>query len=231
MVALKHTEFIGTVNSEVISDDPQPRPVKIGDYWDVAVMNYSDFPIFTRRYPWAGVENFAFDILLGKPCIVVIHHNDCHDGYQCLTECMERLNRLNVKLRWTSLAEVVRRSFRQREVSPGVVEVEVYASEARVVNTSGTKKLFRFRKRESAADAVTGVTVEGQPVKWAFAQNQVGFEIELNPGEAKTVKLAFKEIPVAGMAGEGAVYEAKVRLRRYLCEVRDNYFPQKMFSK
>ena len=79
MAVLKRGDFIGTVNSEVISTDPQPRPITIADYWNVAVMNYSDFPIFTRRYPWAGVENFAFDILLGKPCLVVVHHNDCHD--------------------------------------------------------------------------------------------------------------------------------------------------------
>ena len=231
MAALKHVGFIGTVNSEVISADSPPRPVTIADYWNVAVMNYSDFPIFTRRYPWAGVENFAFDILLGKPCIVCIHHNDCHDGYRCLTECLERLNRLNVKLRWTNLAEVVRRSFRQREITPGIVEIEMYGSEIKVENSSVIEKLFRFRKRESAADAIMGIKVGTKPVKWVMAENQAAFEAELNPGEAKTVGVTFKEIPVAEMTEEGLVYAAKVRLRRYLCEVRDNYFPQKMFSK
>jgi hypothetical protein len=169
--------------------------------------------------------------LLGKPCIVVIHHNDCHDGYNCLTECMERLNRLNVKLRWTNLAEVVRRSFRQREISPGVIEVEMYGSEVRVENPSGGKKLFRFHKRESAPDAIVGIRVADQPVKWTSTENQVAFETELNPGESKTAAIGFEEIPVDGIGGEGPYYEAKVRLRRYLCEVRDNCFPQKMFSK
>ena len=80
MRVLKHGDFIGVVNTEVTSPDPQPRPVKVRDYWDVAMTSYSSFPIFTRRYPSQGIENFAFDILLGKPCIIVIHHNDCHES-------------------------------------------------------------------------------------------------------------------------------------------------------
>ncbi|HSY19318.1 MAG TPA: hypothetical protein VK815_13325 [Candidatus Acidoferrales bacterium] len=231
MAAVKHGEFIGTVSSEVISADPPARPVTIADYWEVAVMNYSDFPIFTRRYPWAGAENFAFDILLGKPCIVAIHHNDCHDGYKCLSDCIERLNKLNVKLRWTSLAEVIRRSFRWREISPSVVELEMYGSEVRLFNPSGEKKVFRICKRESTADAITGITVESQPVKWVFADNQVTFETDLFPEEAKTVTITYKPIPLDGIAGEGLGYRIKAGMRRYLSEVRDNHFQQKMFSK
>jgi len=231
MAAVKHGEFIGTVSSEVISADPPARPVTIADYWEVAVMNYSDFPIFTRRYPWAGVENFAFDILLGKPCIVAIHHNDCHDGYKCLSECIERLNKLDSKLRWTSLAEVVRRSFRRREISAGMTEVEMYGSEVRLFNPATEKKVFRIRKRESAADAITGITVETQPVKWLLIDNQVTFETDMFPEEAKTVMIAHKPILLDGIKGEGLGYRIKAGLRRYLCEVRDNRFPQKAFSK
>src|SRR5438309_4616861 len=70
---LKHANFTAVVNTEVVSTTPQAATVRVSDVWDVAVMGYGSFPIFTRRYPSQGVENFAFDILLGKPCIVVIH--------------------------------------------------------------------------------------------------------------------------------------------------------------
>src|SRR5262249_11168005 len=66
MQVLKHSEFIGVVNSEVISTDSSACTITVGDWWSVAVMNYSNFPIFTRRYPSQGVENFAFDMLVGK---------------------------------------------------------------------------------------------------------------------------------------------------------------------
>ena len=231
MGELKCGDFIGVVNSEVISADPQPRTIKIADYWDVAVMNYSDFPIFTRRYPWAGVENFAFDILLGKPCIVVVHQNDCHDNCRHVIEFIERLNQLNARLCWTNLAEVVRRSFRQRENSSGVVEIEMYGREARIENPSGVKRNFHFRKREAAPETIKEIRMAAQPVKWTAAENHVAFESELNPGESKTIAITFNESAGSRFAGESLRYRAKAMLRRYLCEIRDNYIMRKSFSK
>ena len=63
-----------------INVDPVPSLLKIEAYWEVASMKHSSFPIFTRRYPMQGVENFAFDILLGKPCLGGIHHHFRQNG-------------------------------------------------------------------------------------------------------------------------------------------------------
>jgi len=231
MAVLKRGEFIGVVNSEVISTDPEPRTVKIADYWNVAVMNYSDFPIYTRRYPWAGVENFAFDILLGKPCIVVIHHNDCHDGCRHVVEFMERLNRLNARLRWTNLGEVVRRSFRQREISPGVMEVEIFGNQVRLENHSSLEKKFRCNKQESNASAIKDIRAGTQPVQWTATNGRIFFEVKLGPREDKTVNIAFTEPADTGFAGETLKYRIKAMVRRYLCEFRDNYVMRKSFSQ
>jgi len=231
MAALKHCHFTAAVNSEVISADPAPRTITVGDYWDMAVMNYSDFPIFTRRYPWAGVENFAFDILLGKPCIVVVHHNDCHDHCRYVAEFMEQLAELNATLRWTSLAEVVRRSFRQREISPGIVGIELYGGEARVENQSAGNKVFRFSKRESAPQEIQEIRTAAGPVEWTGAGGRVTFEIELQAGESQTVAVTFREIGTDGYEGGNLLYKLKVMARRYLCEFRDNYVMGKSFSK
>lgn len=231
VAALKHSGFTGVVNSDVVSADPPPRPITIADYWNVAVMRYSDFPIYTRRNPWAGVENFAFDLLLGKPCIVAVHHNDCHDDGRHLVAFLEQLNRLNARLRWTNLAEVVRRSFRQRELSTQAVEVEIFGCEARVENTSGRKKLFRFRKRESAPDTIAEIRSGSQPVKWTAAENHIHFEIELNPRESQTIVIRFHESPADEFTGENLLYRARTMARRFLCEVRDNYLVGKSFSE
>jgi len=64
LAALKQASFTAAVNTEVLSSDVPRVPITISDVWDVAVMKYGSFPIFTRRYPSQGIENFAFDILL-----------------------------------------------------------------------------------------------------------------------------------------------------------------------
>jgi hypothetical protein len=233
MEVLKRSRFIGVVNSEVFSTDSDPRPIKIGDYWNVAVLNYSDFPIFTRRYASAGIENFAFDILVGKPCLVVAHHNDCHDDCRHITEFMDRLNKLNVPLRWTSLSEVIRRSFRQREVSQGVVEVEMYGTQIRIENAYGLRTVFRCRKRESDTEHISAVHVDGESIAFEVDgdRQSIAFEIELAPGESRIVTMAYKEIAAAdNFTGESLSYKLKAMARRYLSEVRDNYVTRKSFS-
>ena len=99
-------------------------------------MNYESFPIFTRRYPWEGIENFAFDILLGKPAIIVIHHDYCNDHYAALVKFVKSLNALECSLNWRSVSEVVRHSFRQRDLSPDAIAVEMYGMELRLFQES-----------------------------------------------------------------------------------------------
>ena len=94
MSALKHTDLIAAVNSDVICADPHPRAITISDVWDIAVMRYSNFPIFTRRYPSEAIENFAFDALLGKPVLILIHHDYCSDHCARLVSFIERLPRM-----------------------------------------------------------------------------------------------------------------------------------------
>jgi hypothetical protein len=224
MSVLKSSDFIAVVNTEVIAADAEPRTIRIADCWNVAVMKYSDFPVYTRRYLSDGIENFAFDILLGKPCIIVAHHNECSDDCLRLGNFVKQLNELNVRLIWTNLAEVVRRSFRQREISSGIIEIEIYGSETRIENSTGEKKTYRVRKQEAAPASIKEIRAAGELVNWRTANgNQVTFEVELGLGETKTVVFRFKKLTDDGFAGENFVYRAKTMLRRYLCEMRDNY--------
>ena len=66
ILALKHASFHAVVNTEAHSNPWGRRKLRISDLWDVAVMTYGDFPIYTRRYPAQGIENLAFDLLSWK---------------------------------------------------------------------------------------------------------------------------------------------------------------------
>ena len=223
MDALKHTDFMAAVNNDVISTGPHPRAITISDVWDTAVMAYGNFPILTRRYPWEGIENFAFDILLGKPAIIVIHHDFCHDRCLHLVKFVQRLNALKIRLAWRSLGEVVRRSCRQRELSPGLVEVEMYATQLRLENQSGQRKRYLIRRRESEPSNIKEIRAGSRNVGWSSTDGRVAFEIELNPGENTMISLGFHHLTGDGRHADTLSYRTKAMLRRYLCEIRDNY--------
>jgi hypothetical protein len=223
MSALKHTDLIAAVNSDVICAEPHPRAITVSDVWDIAVMRYSNFPIFTRRYPWEGVENFAFDALLGKPVLILIHHDYCSDHCARLVSFIERLNALKCRLTWRSLGDVVRRSYRERELSPDVMEVEMYGSELRVENRSEQPKRFLIRRRDADPSAIKEIRAESRQIVWESSESHVDFEIELNPGENTVIKIGFHGLNGSERSKEALSYKAKTMLRRYLCEVRDNY--------
>jgi hypothetical protein len=220
---LKRASFHAVVNTEVHSNPPGEPKLRISEVWDVAVMSYGDFPIYTRRYPAQGIENLAFDLLLGKPCLVVIHHDFCSDGCARLVQFIDQLNALKVPLTWHSLGDVVRRSYRQKELSPASVEIEMYGTELRVKNRSDQRKRFIIRRRDSEPSAVKEIRAESDQIPWHFSKGHVVFEIELNPGESRTVSIKFHDLSGNGQYSETAGCKVKTLLRRYLSEARDNY--------
>jgi len=220
---LKRASFHAVVNTEVHSTPLGLRKLRISDVWDVAVMSYGDFPIYTRRYPAQGVENLAFDLLLGKPCLVVIHHDFCSDGCARLVQFIDQLNALKVPLTWRPLGDVVRRSYRQKELSPDSVEIEMYGTELWVKNRSDQRKRFIIKRRDSEPSAVKEIRAESDQIAWNFSEGRIAFEIELKPCESSTVSVEFHDLSGNGQYRENVGYKVKTLLRRYLSEARDNY--------
>ena len=220
---LKQNHFTAAVNTEVISSDPQPPKITISDVWDIAVTKYGSFAIFTRRYPDQGIENFAFDTLLGKPCLVVIHHDFCRDQCATLVEFIKRLNALKCQLSWRSLGEVVRRSCRQRELASGTVEIEMYGSELRLENHSAQRKRFCIRKREADPSAIQEIRTESHSLVWRCSDECIDFEIDVNSGQNATISIEFRNQFGKAHSPENVRYKLKTMLRRYLSEARDNY--------
>lgn len=234
MQALKDSEFIGVVNSEVLGTEPPPRPVKVSDFWNVALMNYDSFPIFTRRDPWQGVENFAFDILLGKPCLAVVHHNDCHDRCRHVLDFIEQLNGLNASLKWRDLGTVVRRSFRERPLVSNTVDIEMFGKELLLENCGGETKHFCIRKRESSPEQVEEIRAGAKSVDRINTPEGVSFRFSLKPGESRLIRMVLRESSEGdsenAFAGRDVAYWMKATFRRYLSEIRDNYVIGKTFS-
>ena len=222
--ALQHAGFIGAVNNDTIDVGQDSTETRVSDFWDVAVMKYGGFPIFTRRYPWEGVENFAFDILLGKPAIAVIHHDYCGDDYKRLADFIDRLNLLNCSITWRTLGDVIKRSYREKAISTSSRNVEMYASELCLENCSNQPIRYLIRRHETDPSLIDEIRIESGRVAWDRDADGVFFEVRVEPGETRTVSIRFNDPPANGRYSESLPYKAKIAARRYLCELRDNYF-------
>jgi hypothetical protein len=225
MRVLKREDFIAAVNTEVICKNQKGPDVRVRDYWDVAVMRYSQFALFTRRYPKDGVVNFAFDILLGKPCLIVIHHADCKDDCRELLLLIRELNRLGTHLVWTNLGKLVRRSFRQKEEREGTVHVELCAKEIRLENTRSHPVRYLCHKLESQMEMIHRIYADDVPLEWTAKDGAIHFSMDLDPGSS--VSIAIKYFNSAGRSWSIRSVAATIpaSFRRYLTEMRDNLMP------
>lgn len=220
---LKHAGFNAVVNTEVHSTTPGAHQLRISDVWDVAVMSYANFPLYTRRYPAQGIENLAFDLLLGKPCLIVVHHDFFSHGYASLAQFINKLNALKVSLTWRSLGEVVRRGYRQKKLHSDYVEIEMYGSELLIENRSKQTLSYHVCRREKETHAIERIYADSGRLQWDFHGDYVEFRVDVAPGASTLVKVDFK--PVNGVVRwrHDLAHSLKIVARRYLSEVRDNY--------
>ena len=220
---LKAAGFAAAVNSEVHPVDAGVGPTRIRDVWDVAIRRYGSFPIFTRRYPFHGVENFAFDTLIGKPCLIVSHHDLFRNGYDELLELLRQLRALRCSLTWRSLGDVVQRAGRRRIAGADVDEVEMYGNRIVVTNVSSRPRTFVVRKKEDDPSLVGRVTDARGDLEWTVRDEHVCFTETLGAGEEMCLAIDYKTRAISLPRDRTLRFKASVAARRVLCEFRDEY--------
>ena len=225
---LKRNGFLAAVNTETVPVDCNGALTRISDVWDVAIMTYGGCPIFTRRYAFHGLENFAFDLLLGKPCLIVSHHDFFKDDCAELIELIEKLQSLNCRLRWRPLGEVIRRACR-RMSSEGIEEVEMYGNELVVDNPSDKAIEVRVRKREAQAGVVAEIVCDGKPVAWTWQFDHLVFSERILPRSERRFRVVYREQASAAKLDRSFPFELSVATRRILSEFRDDYLSKSHF--
>jgi hypothetical protein len=227
--ALKFNGFVAAVNTEVAPSGEAQNETKIADLWNVAIMKYGSFPIFTRRYLTHGVENFAFDALLGKPCLMVAHHEVFKSRGRELAGFIEKLNSLKWNFRWCSLGDVISHSFKICKGAGGIRAIQMYAEHLVMENTSTGTQEAVVMKEESDPDCVKAVMVNQMIVDHAYEDNHLQFRVTIPPHDRTEVHVIYFDKLELEPRKDSIAYILKTRARRHLSELRDNYVSQSDF--
>ena len=219
---LKRNGYMAAVNTEIAPVNNGEAQTAVRDVWDMAILSYGTFPIYTRRYAAHGIENFAFDLLLGKPCFIVAHHEFFRDRGAALIALVERLSGLNCTLTWRSPREVIRRAYRRR-IQDNVERVEMYGSELKLTNDSERETEISVSKRESNPSLVESVAIDASTVESANGGDAVRFNYRLPPKSEALVKVFYRGNSVQSSRPASVKYQVAVAARRLLSELRDEY--------
>jgi hypothetical protein len=226
LAALKLNGFVAAANTEVAPVSKEENKTTVGDLLGMAIMKYSSFPLFTRRYLAHGVENFAFDGLLGKPCLIAAHHDDFAGDARILLQVIDKLNSLHWKLRWRSLGAAFTRALNVHRNVDGTSYVQMYGTNLTYANARPFSNRTAFMKLETDFDSVQSVTVNGAPVDYVLDRGSLRFEAVVPPYESVELRITYSGAQNLPARQDNLKYRAKAVLRRYLSEFRDNYLSQ-----
>lgn len=220
--ALKRNGFVAAVNTEVAPADDASNETTIADLWSVASVRYGGFSIYTRRYIDHGIENFAFDGILGKPCFVAGHHDIFRNHGSELAEFLRELASLRWNLRWRTLGDAVCCSYSVRP-DGGTIMVKMFAEQLRIENVEAMTRRIRVVKHEPQIVSLKDVTVNQEVVAHEYLDGCLRVIVDIPPGRTADIRCVYHEQPDVFPDSESVSYRLGVAVRRYLSELRDNY--------
>jgi hypothetical protein len=222
MMALKASGYLAAVNSDVCPST-MPEALTVRDLLDVAVTRFADFPLFGRRYP-SDLAEFAFDLFMGKPALAVEHHGYFRNGYKALETFVEQLNSLDGRLEWTDLGTICSCACLTRMAQSGDVHVRFYTSRFSLRNDGAQSRRYLLLKRQTHDGPSPSVTLDGHAWDCEREDGDVKIQISLDAGQTAHISDLSDRIGSNLTPWRGTViHNARVRIRRLLCEFRDNH--------
>jgi hypothetical protein len=176
-----------------------------------------------------GIENFAFDILLGKPCLIVAHHQAFKDDGRDLIEFIDRLNSLPCKLVWGSLDDVISHSYRTRCAPNGRRVIQMYGNHVFAENPVIESRAIEFIKEESDPDCLSAVMVNQEAIDWNCEAGFLRFDATIPPNGSADIRIVYIDKLGVSAYPDSVRYKFKTGLRRHLSEARDNYVSESSF--
>ena len=222
MLALRTSGYLAAVNTTCFPTDAGAEPLTIADFLRPAITKFHGLPLFQRRYPRRLID-FAFDVFLGRPALLVQHHEDFRDGYQKLEEFVNGLHELEPKLTWGELSCQLMQSCMVRSLSETSMEVRFFTRHFQFKNTQPARISLIFSKEEPDASAISRVVVDGTSVPFSFKDDLLTFEHEADVGQVVDVRVVDRSrSPCPASKRLGVAHSVGVPVRRALSEFRDH---------
>ncbi|MPY91444.1 MAG: hypothetical protein GEU99_26490 [Luteitalea sp.] len=217
--ALASAGFLAAANSTFLATDATGG-VRLEHLLEPAVTAYGPLPLFRRRAP-EYLSRFRYDLILGKPLLLVEHHEYFKDQGEAFEQVFETIRGVAPLIQWIPLGHIAKRLHLMRAPRAGHREVRFYCRQFRF--RVPDRATYEFTKREVSSD-VRAVHVNGRPVDFTLERDTLRFCEALAPN-GRDVDVFVDTQPGAwtGNPRRGMSSKLSVAARRYLSEGRDNY--------
>ena len=125
MEVLAESRFLAGVNTSPYPVDCQRGCLTLRETLEPAITRFSNFPILTRRYPRLSPD-CVMDLFVGKPLLLVEHHDYFRNGCGAAEEFVSKLNAVEPQLQWTDLDTICSQVSLTRTDDRGARQILLY---------------------------------------------------------------------------------------------------------
>lgn len=212
---------IGLVNTRLLAPASPEARVRGAELFMPATDAPYGVAMFKRHY----IEDLAqlvMSVFLGRPAILVTHHDFFRKGTETIEQFVHTLGRIQPTLGWRQLSRMATELCARRRVSDSMLEVRIFSDEFRLRQDADGADSYRVVRRAGRPGTVREVLVDGCPVEFVEGLDGfITFEIRRFLGGQAEIRIMRESAPIARQAYGGFVYQLGVALRRGLSELRD----------
>jgi hypothetical protein len=173
---------------------------------------------------------FAMALFLGKPAILVEHHEFFRNGPSGVEAFVSGLAKLRPDLRWLGLAEITSRTHLRRWIADGNCEVRFFTDTFKLDHDSTRPANYRILRRIPASTHVRRVTVDGVEIFFGREDELLIFHARASSPQTLRIQVEVAPVKPAKTFSSGIKYQASVAARRRLSEFRDNVIARNGFA-
>lgn len=218
---LRSANYLAAANSSCFPWDWAPNDLKVADFLWPAVTRFDGFPIFERRYAH-NLFGIAFNLFLGKPALIVEHHEYFRDRCKALEELVIYLSQIEPELSWPALDVQLMQTHSRRRQGNGSWEIRFFTRRFEFRSGEGDSGVCQFSKHEPDSSIVESVVVDGKSAPFGFESELLRLDVDVRPGQLHKIEVLDRVPPPPRVYSFGLRHNARVTLRRFSSELRDN---------
>lgn len=214
-------QFVGLICTACMPRNLPAPKIRGADLLLPAQDSFYGFPVFKRHY-WNGMAAFAMALFLGKPAILVEHHEFFRNGSAAAEEFAQKLAELRPDLKWKSLAETVMATHARRSVCRDKWEVRFFTDTFQLEYELEQPIDLKLLRRLPETTRIERVRADGREVPFSREDGFLMFDTHLDYPQTLSVKVDCRSVKPTKFYSPGVRYQVSVALRRGLSELRDN---------
>ena len=213
-------ELLGMVNTGCIPRNLPEPSICAADLLLPAQDSFFGLPILKRHY-FGDMGAFAMDLFLGKPAVLVAHHDLFRNGCGVAEAFARGVSVLSPAIEWAPLTKVLTEVCLQRNSGSDRIDLQFFAERFLFRHDGNRTVTYCLRKRIDEDRRVLNVLVNDQPVQFRREGNWIRFDIAATQSIEFSVYLELEGVESEPWNAGSWTYGVHVAIRRFLSEFRD----------